>query len=172
MRVGYYRYKISDLQPGVHTYTWYVNDVVAGTAKVIVRDMCDEYKYIKFLDSNGFYRFFTFNDRWEEKDSPSKIGSTNNLITSLKDSLSNSYNVGYKNDRSLTLTAHNVSEEELNVISDMYTSPRVYLNVGPDKEDWVLVTLSGDGIGRRKMNKFGKISITITLPETYSITSF
>lgn len=172
MKTGYYRYKISDLTVGVHYYTWYINGNFGGTSKVIIRPKCTDFKYLKYIDTNGFYRFFTFNNRWLQKDNPTQIGSTNNLITSLKDSLSSVNNVGYKNERVLSLTAQLVTEEELNCLVDIYTSPRVYLNVGPGKEDWVLVTLSGDGIGKRRLNAFGKVSVDIILPETYQITSF
>jgi len=172
MKAGYYRYKISDLTPGTYTYNWYVNGNLAGTSCVIVRDHCEESKYLKFIDTNGFYKFFSFNERWQQTDIPTQIGVTNNLITSLKDAQSNVNNIGYKTNRTMTLVAENVSEDELNIIGDIFTSPSVYLQVGPDKEDWVLVTLVGDGISRRKRNEFGKITLTITLPEHYGITSY
>lgn len=173
MKTGYYRYKISDLPVGTHNFNWYINGQIAGVSTVIIREFCNNYKYLKYLDNNGIYRMFSFNNKWEQVDTPTLIGKTNRIITSLKNSQANTLNIGYKNKRTINIVAENVNTDELLKLTDIFTSPRVYLNLGTEtKEDWVLVTLTGDGIGRRRKNEFGKFIATIELPEHYSITSF
>jgi hypothetical protein len=168
--IGYYRYKVNDLPEGEHVFNWIINGEVGCTAKVIVKKNCPEFKYLKYMDTNGFYRFFPFNERWQQTDRTTLIGQTNNIVLSLKDSAGQKKNVGYKNTRVLSLVAENVSTEELEILTDIYSSPRVYLNNG-DKDDWILVTLKGDGVTRRRKKYFDKFTVTIELPERYAITT-
>lgn len=173
-QVGYYRYKVVPSAIGNSTITLYINGSLVSTATIVAKEFCNEFKILKYLDSSGRYRFFPFNGKWQSKDKPTLKGEVTNFVTSIKDSQTDSKNIGYKNDRTITLTAGNVSNNELEKLSDIFTSPRVYLYVGNGisdlTEDWILVTVSGDGIGRRKNNKFGKVTIDIKLPEYYAIT--
>jgi len=93
------------------------------------------------------------------------------LLTSQSDKKS----IGYKNERSITLRAANVSAEELDLLSDIYSSPRVYLYVGTgstdDAKDWVLVSVKGDGVGRREKRKFGRVELQVILPKHNTITA-
>ena len=172
--IGYYRYKVTPSSEGITYVRFYVNGILTSTATVITKEFCDNFKILKYLDRYGRYRFFPFNEKWQQKDTPSTKGSIDNFITSILDSQANSKQIGYNNQRTITLTAGNVSSDELDKLSDIFTSPRVYLYIGSGSndrlQDWILVTVSGDGIGRRKNNKFGKVSIDVKLPEYYAIT--
>jgi len=171
--IGYYRYKVIPINKGVLTVAFYINGCLASTATIITREFCANFRILKYLDGSGRYRFFPFNQKWQQMDKPSLIGSVNNFITSILDSQTDAKNIGYKNNRSITLTAGNVSIDELDKLSDIYTSPRVYLYTGDGTndrvQDWILVTITGDGVGRRKNNQFGKVTIEVKLPEYYSV---
>lgn len=172
--IGYYRYKVTPTAAGSSTVRLYINGSLASTATIIAREFCADFKILKYLDSSGRYRFFAFNNKWQQSDKVKSIGEVNYFVTSILDSQSDSRQIGYKSDRSLTLTAGAVSDDELEKLSDIYTSPRVYLYTGNGTDDsiqdWVLVTISGDGIGRRKSNRFTKVTIEVKLPEHYAVT--
>ena len=59
------------------------------------------------------------------------------------------------------------------VLSDIYTSPRVYLYIGSGSDalnDWVELTkISGDTTVRRRRGNTGAINIEITLPEYFTV---
>lgn len=171
--IGYYRYKISDLKEGTSTLDFYVNGAKAMTATINTRKFCDGFKLLKYLDKSGKYRFFPFNQMWQLTDTPSEIGTINKFVTSILTSQSSTRSLGNKNTRKISLTAGNVSREELEILQDIYTSPAVYLylsdGTSDEDKDWVFVKVSGDGIGRHKKNEFKKVNIDITLPEHYSI---
>lgn len=172
--IGYYRYKVSDALEGTQTVQFFINGGLAKTCIINARKWCDQFKLVKYLNKNGQYRFFAFNNKWQQSDKPTLIGKSNQFITSIFDSQSNYRNIGYKNERKLSLTAETVSLSELETLSDIFISPRVYLYVGNginDKtEDWVLVTATSDGIGRPKSKQFKKFTLELTLPEYYAIT--
>lgn len=172
--IGYYRYKVTPSSEGETEVKFYVGGSLASTATIVAKKFCDDYKILKYLDSSGRYRFFPFGSKWMQRDKPSLIGETNNFITSILNSQTESKNIGYKAERTLSLAAGSVSDDELDKLADIYTSPRVYLYVGNGTndrvQDWILVTVTGDGVGRRRNNKFGKVSIDIKLPEHYSVT--
>jgi hypothetical protein len=141
---------------------------------VRVKPFCTGYRYLKYLGHNGQYRFYPFNDRWQSKDTPRLIGKVNQLVTSLLTAQGESKNVGYTNERKLTLVADDVLADELTLLSDIYTSPRVYLYIGTTTDtaaDWIRVTVAAsDSLIRRKKGTTSKIELTVTLPEWYNIT--
>lgn len=171
--IGYYRYKLTPSAQGITTVKLYINGSLASTATVITKEFCAGFKILKYLDASGRYRFFPFNDKWQQKDNTRQIGSVNNFITSILTSQTDGKNIGYRNERILSLVAGHVCDDELDKLADIFTSPRVYLYVGDGTydraRDWVIVTLSGDGISRRRKDKFGKVSVEVKLPEHYSI---
>lgn len=172
-QIGYYRYKVSDSLKGESTVQFFINGSVAKTCTIIARDFCNNFKYLKYLNSKGQYRFFPFNDKWQVQDKPALIGKVNIFVTSILDSQSDKKNIGYTNERKLTLTAETVSLDELEKLQDIFTSPRVYMYVGNGTDltkDWILVSVSGDGISRPKKNQFKKFVLEITLPEWYAVT--
>jgi hypothetical protein len=172
--VGYYRYKVKPTAEGSSAVKLYINGTLASTATVVAKEFCPGFMILKYIDSSGRYRFFPFNDKWQRTDKPKSIGEVNKFITSILDSQADAEQIGYKNDRTISLTAGRVSVDDLEKLSDIYTSPRVYLYVGSGSndriQDWIQVTVSGDGVGRRRNNKFSKVSIDVKLPEYYAIT--
>jgi len=173
-KVGYYRYKISDVIEGRQEVKFFINGAMAKTCTVIGKTFCPEFRLLKYLDSNGQFRFFPFNNNWQQTDKPTLIGKTNSFVTSILNSQASQKNIGYTNERKLSFTAGNVSQDELNKLTDLFVSPRVYLHVGiginDEVSDWVLVSVTGDGIGRPKKNNFKKFVVEVTLPEYYAIT--
>lgn len=173
-KIGYYRYKLENLTKGVTNVTFYVNYAPFVTHKVIARETCTGWRQLKWLDQNGQYRFFAFLDLYMVKDAPKQIGKTSNFITSLFDSQTDSNNIGYSNDRTLTLRAINVTAEERLMLSSIFTSPKVFLYTGDftkdEKSDYVEVDIKGDNIVRFEKSKPTKIDITVTLPKYYTQT--
>jgi hypothetical protein len=172
-QVGYYRYKFTPTSAGEQDIKIYINGALVATHTVIVRDFCTNYKILKYLDRSGRYRFFAFNDKWQLKNTPTTKGTIENFVTSIVDNQSSDKQIGYTNKRIISLTAGNVSSDELEKLFEIYSSPRVYLYTGSglsDKiEDWIQVTVTGDGINRRRKEKFAKVNIDVTLPETFEI---
>lgn len=165
-KIGLYRYKLENATNQV--VTLFVNGLAAATHTVIAKPVCTGYRQLKFIDRNGQYRFYPFLSEYNISDKPKEIGSTNEFISSLLTSQSDTKSIGSTNSRTLILRAQNVSSAELEILSDIYTSPRIYLYVGSgltdDPQDWILVTATGDGINRRDKRKFGKVEIVVTLP--------
>lgn len=168
--VGYYRYKVNPSDSV--DVKMYIDNVLTSTKSIIVKDVCEGFRLLKYLDRDGQYRFYPFNKFWESKDKPKLLGKVSKIIESVLDSQSSENNVGYKNDRTIALVAENVSQDELTLLSDIYTSPRVLLYIGTttdEKKDWIEVDVKGDNINRLRKRKFTKVNIDITLPEWYSI---
>lgn len=153
---------------------FYVNGLLTKTCTVIGRKFCQDYKMLKYIDKNGQYRFYPFNDKWQQVDSPVSIGDKTNLVTSLLTGQGSTRQMGYTNSRSFTLTAYSVSQDELDKLSDIYISPSTMIYVGDgttDREqDWVFVSVQGDGIGKPRKRNFSNITITVTLKDYYAIT--
>jgi hypothetical protein len=172
--IGYYRYKVSDAIEGEQTVKFFKSGALLKTCTIIAKKFCLNYRLIKYLDSNGQYRFFPFNNRWQQTDKPTLIGKVNKFVTSILDSQSEAANIGYKNERRISLVAEQVSLEELEKLQDIFVSPRVYLYVGQhgyDRiQDWIQVSITGDGIGRPRKTNFKKFAIDVILPEYYAIT--
>ncbi len=171
-KVGYYRYKFVPPAPGVYTISFFKNGAKAAEHKVIVRDKCTNDRIVKYLDKDGQYRYFNFNENWTQSLSSKKIGSNNKIITDLLKDQGDSKSIGKKSDNQLNLRA-DITQDELDLIAPMFESPRVYLKIGntDSLKDWLLVdaevndgtTRIGKGVGR-------PLSVTITLPQHYSIT--
>ena len=60
------------------------------------------------------------------------------------------------------------------MLSDIFVSPRVFLYIGDGSTsldtDYIEVTVKGDGLIRDRKNKFSRVDLTVTLPQTYAIT--
>lgn len=169
---NYYRLKVNDLDVDT-TYQLKNGATVLATKVVRVKPFCTGSQYLKYLDRNGQYRFFPFNNRYQTKDTPKLIGKINQLVTNIYSDQGDSKNVGYTNERKMTLVADDVDADELDILSDIWNSPRVYLQVGTGDTaaDWVRVTVSAsDATTRRRKGNSGKVEITVTLPEWYNIT--
>jgi len=171
-QIGYYRYKIN---PTIDIdIDFSINYELAATKSVIVKEWCDNDKLIKYLNKDGQYRFFAFNRFWESNDKPKELGRSNKIITSLLTSKSSEDILGYKNERILTLMAHDISQDELTVLSDLWTSPRVLMYVGDhitfSENDWIQVSIKAkNNLTRIKKSNYTDIIVDITLPEWYTI---
>jgi hypothetical protein len=127
---------------------------------------CEWATSLKYLDKNGFYRFFPFNKYFEGKTNPKLIGNINSFATSLL-SEGETRNVGYKSDYVISLVAENVTREQLSLLSDIYTSPRVYIKL---YDNWVLCDIKGDNITHTRKNISRNITIEATIKDINTIT--
>lgn len=172
MEKGLYKYKISDLQEGRHTFTLYIDGIESATATAVIRPHCLNGKIVKYLDSKGRYRFIPFNELWQLSKRVTLIGEKSKFITSTYTGQTNSRNIGYSQNRLLQLTAELVTPEQLEKIFEIYDSPLVYLYIGSgtdNENDWLIVNVQGDNIGRTRKERNGKISLTIELPQGYAV---
>lgn len=172
--IGYYRYKIALVSTSGNTVTFKVGGVDTKVCTVRPLILCDGKRILKYLNKNGQYRFYAFSNYYEELEQPREIGTVANMITSILNSKAANKSVGYKSERTLNLKSEPVSTDDLELLRDIYTSPRVYLYVGSGTDtesDWVLVTVKANRSIRKEAKvKFSQIDIEVTLPETYLIT--
>jgi hypothetical protein len=162
---GFYRYKTT--ADALKTIT-----SGAKTKTVSPVDTCDGDLLIKYMDKNGQFRFFPFSKYYETRDFPEKIGSSNKLLIDILSDQTDKLNIGYRNTRRIEATAE-ADDAQLEKLSDLYTSPRVYLKVGSgdNTEDWIIVEVqASEAIVRRRRPTSGTVGITITLPKHYTIT--
>lgn len=166
---GYYRYKV--LSNSNKTITINVNGIPDASMNVVSIDTCNAY-IVKYLDSNGQYRFYPFNEYAYKYDQPEEIGYIDKFITNILNDQSNRKSVGFRNNRTIELVA-DVPTEHLELIKDLYTSPRVYLYIGDidNAQGWLEVKqeVSEPLILPRK-KKVVSVNLILTLPETYQIT--
>jgi hypothetical protein len=170
-QVGFYRYKTT--ASVFRIVNWTVNFINVGSKQISPIDSCVGSLIVKYLDKNGQYRFFPFNKFYETTDAPEKIGDVNRFIVDIQTDQSDTQNVGYRNKRQISATTQATSEQ-LEKLSDIYASPRVYLYIGDGttdlKSDWVEVDIQAfNPLVRRRRGNNGYISITITLPTHYTI---
>lgn len=170
-KIGYYRLKTTVEE--AKQIAFFKNSVQDGVATIKALDYCEGYKILKYLDKKGQYKFFPFTKFYEVNFNPSQIGLTNEFITNLATAQTNSKNIGYRNERTESLSVE-VNEEQLTVLSEIYDSPRVYLYIGNGTSDtlsdWIeLDSISGDTIGKRRKQKTGLINIRITYPEQFTV---
>lgn len=173
MEVGYKRYKISDLAEGNHFFTFYRDGIEIVTHTADIRGCCGDSILLKYLDSNGMYRFFPFNEKWEKRISTQSKGDVSQFVTSIETSQSDRKNIGKDVETRIDLTATNVQPNDLEILADLYTSPRVYIydNSGNDtSKNWLLVQLSDTGTVRRRKKNPQNVDITINLPKSYAVT--
>ena len=171
---GYYRYKLEGLAKGITDVTFFVNSLPFVTHTVKASETCEGWRQLKWLDDNGQYRFFSFLELYSIKDNSKSIGETNNFITSLLSSQSDTKNIGQTTERSIILRAVNVSSEERQILSSLGNSPRIYLYVGDftkdEAVDYILVNVKTDGIAKKEKPRAGNFEVTVNLPKYYNQT--
>lgn len=175
MRVGYTRYKISNLAEGTHFFKFYKDGVEIVTHIAEIKECCGDMILLKYLDSKGMYRFFPFNQHWEKNITGSNIGNVSEFVTSIETSMTSEKSIGKEIETTISATATNVTQEELDVLADLFTSPRVYMydNSGNDtQKNWIIVQVQNSAPIRRRKNNPQNVNITLKLPQNYAITLF
>ena len=173
IKKGFYRYKIAKADAGKFPVYFLRDGAFVASQCINFREHCTSGKVLKFMDRNGIYRFFPFNEFWEQNNEPDAIGSTELFTDSIYTGQSNKRSLGYKNKRSIAEVAYEVTAYELDILQDLMTSPFVYLYIGTTGDapkDWLLVEVSGTNTGRRRKGVIGRYEVTIVLPEQFNIT--
>ena len=63
-KIGYYKYKtICPANGESKEVKFYFNGLLEKTCTVKGREFCNEFKILKYLDKDGQYRFYPFNNR-------------------------------------------------------------------------------------------------------------
>ena len=173
IKKGFYRYKIAKADAGKFPVYFLRDGAIVASQCINFREHCTNGKVLKFMDRNGIYRFFPFNEFWEQNNEPDAIGSAELFTDSIYTGQSNKRSLGYKNKRSIAAVAYEVTAYELDILQDLMTSPFVYLYIGTTGDapkDWLLVEVSGTNTGRRRKGVIGRYEVTIVLPEQFNIT--
>ena len=182
---GIYRYKYTAITPQVTapfiisggykfcaiTPQVTVPFIISGGYKfcaIILNDFCTNDLLVKYLDHYGKYKFLSFNSYYEKKSAPVQIGKVSKFVTNIFSNKSDTRNVGYTNNQTITALADNISSGYRAQIADLFDSPRVYFM----KNDiWILVEVkSSDNISKLKKQKFGQVIFDIILPSENTIT--
>ena len=175
--IGFYRYRLSeDFLLDNKTKVISSDGSINKETKVNLYTDCYENKIIiKYLDRNGHYKFFVFNEFYEGKDSPQQIGEIEKLLLDIQTDQTDSKNVGYKNEKRISVSA-DVNIEQLYLLSDLFASPRVYMQYGSkfftDQNTLFFeVTLrSNDNVYRKRKGTSSKVNFDILMPKNYEIT--
>ena len=142
--------------------------------KIKVLPYCEGDIILKYLDRNGMYRFYRFTKNYERTVDADEIGSVEHTFTSLSTGQGYQKSIGNKSVDKIKARAENVPVEDLNILKDLYTSPRVYFHLGEAGTDnlsnWVLVKVKGDGIAKLPKRNFVNVEIEIELPANNEIT--
>ncbi|MFA7361922.1 MAG: hypothetical protein WC139_12895 [Candidatus Kapaibacterium sp.] len=89
--------------------------------------ICDG-KMIKYLSSEGFYRYWLFNKYFKITGNQTKIGSLVSYFDTMVGAQSRSKNIGFKDAfQKLLVTSEMVAKEDQKILLDIFTSPAVYL---------------------------------------------
>lgn len=175
--IGYHRLQLQGLSDNSETpITLYINGNYASIKTVIQKPLCENGRILKFLDKNGQYRFWGFNEFYEERINIESLGSTSELITSILTAQSDKKDLGNEFSNELALVAENVTEIDLLILSQLYYSPRVYLYIGDgtnySPEYWLLVKIkNSENIVRRRKASTSVVELTVLLPSNKSINS-
>lgn len=144
------------------------------TKPVEVLPHCTGDVILKYLDRNGMYRFYKFDKAYSISLEPEQIGRTQTIFESIATAQGVTKNIGYKNEKQLSVTAIKVPDKHMDSLQDVFVSPRVYMHVGAlgldARENWVLVDVEGDGEVKHPKRKFNDIRLTLTMPEQYNVT--
>lgn len=171
MKKGYYRVKIKPTN-SITTVGFKVNGELACTHIVNARCWNDGDQYLKYIDRYGRYRFHKFNSRYTVRHNPENIGSTEKVVTDIFTDQGNSNDIGFRNNRTFELTSDFTTSDEMSKLKDIFHSPAVYLLIGSDDElsSWVFVKVSGDNLEKENVKERRTFSLTVTLPEFFTLT--
>lgn len=172
--LGYYRFKtILNNSTDNNEVNFFVNEDLAATKYLIYQPFCPGGKVIRYLNKNGQFRFFSFNKFYELKDNPELIGTYDNFEKGLQITRSSNSVVGYRNTKEYSFINEFVSLQELEIFSDIYTSPKVYLYNGDYtsflESDYIEVKVRGDNLIRPRKNNFVQVGLIVTLDNQNTI---
>lgn len=175
------RFKVDNLEKGVHKVKLYKHylgqNKVLCEKTVIASHTCGKYIYLKYLASDGRYKFMMFDRNIRLSGQNDSIGEGSAFPYSLDSMVSPTYSLGYSSVRTVSCGVV-VDAEKYAYVSDILSSPKVYMQIKEkpfevnDLEDnWLEVTVQGSNEFpvKKGMSVF---NVTVTLPEYNSITKF
>lgn len=171
--IGLYRYKIAKASAGKYPVFFRRNGVVEATQCITFKPFCSGGKILKYMDRNGMYRFYPFNEFYTVNNSRDRIGRIDRPFTSLQGSQGLTNSVGHKLEQKLTLIAYDVTQDELTILQDLFTSPFVYLyngTTGDAAKDWLLVEVTGNQEARLRKQASTRLEVTVTMPQQFTVT--
>lgn len=177
------RYKFIDLPVGKNEITLnfyahnegYVKKIAEKEVVVLSMKSCDadDYKYIKYLSTDGKYKFIPFQKYFVMSQQDEALGNVQKLSTDLKTAQGDKYSLGMTTEKKLVLTT-SCTEEQYEEWSKVFQSARVYLQLKDptlydEDENWLLVTVEGGNEYATKKTRT-TFSLTVTLPSYNNIT--
>lgn len=172
------RYKIDNLDKGVHKLVLWKHYLKQNkelcTKTIISSDSCGKGVYLKYLASDGKYKFMFFEKSVTFSGESTSNGNGIGLPNSLVSSVSPTYSLGYSSVRTLQVST-TVDLEKYKILADIVSSPKVYLqtkeetyNINDEEENWIEVQVSGNNSIPLKKG-ISTFSLLVTLPEYNSI---
>lgn len=182
----FWRIKLQDYPEGETKVRFYMNRTTVGGTDVLYigekkvkvrRNSCDnpeKYIYLKFLDSDGRYKFIQFDRYYTSETTQEKLGTISKLSTSFINAQGSTYNIGYEQKKYINASIQ-LSNEEFKVNYGLFSSPRVYMQVNETTalndgdENWVLVSVENVGGGFNSKKNSQTLSVKIELPEIFTL---
>lgn len=175
-----YRLKLQNLPVGenklpIYVYNTFLEESsLIGEKVVTVKPACEDptkYIYLKYLSSDGQYRYCKFDNVYTVADSNEINGQVSKLSNSFTSAQGDKYTIGYSTTRTIsckTIVRNDEYEEYMNLLR----SPRVYMQKDAELDDfdknWILVTVEGSNtLFTKKSSQV--FSVTITLPTIQNI---
>lgn len=177
------RYKLDDLTKGIHKITLYKH-YLRKTASlcektVIASDSCIDGKiYLKYLASDGLYKFILFDRGVNLLQNTNEGSRSYNIPYSTTDMTGSTKELGYSKTRMITASV-NVDIDKYRILESIQDSPRVYVQINdktftPEdtEKNWVMCNVQMNSNNFPVKKGRALISITITMPEVFSVSSF
>lgn len=140
-----------------------INGIIEQTHYIIVEDVCPNDTPVKWLATEGFYKFGSF-DRY---DSFNRVASTNLTIpkffTAFADTDTRDDVISKDLQKSITLQKRQVPTAVLEYYLDLASSPKVYMYIDGE---WIQVQVSWTPTYSAKKN-FHNIAVLFDLPKSY-----
>lgn len=151
---------------------------LAGTKTVRVRrNSCsnpEKYIYLKFLDTDGKYKFIQFERIYTSETEAEEIGRVSKLNSSFTSAQGNKYSLGYTAKKYINASV-NLSNDEYNAAAGLFVSPRVYLQINEtsdlndEENNWLLVNVTNEGGAFMSKKNSQILSVRIELPDQHTI---
>lgn len=177
------RLKLDDLTKGKHVITLYKHYLHKNQPlcqkTVIAADSCTNGKiYCKYLADDGKYKFILFDRGVQLSQNTDGGSSSTNIPYSTTDMTSTSEELGYSTVRMITASV-TCDLDKYRTLESIQNSPRVYIQWNdntftPEDTDanWLLckITMNGNTFPMKK--GVARVSVTITLPQVFSLSKF